>query len=417
MIPNSALTIEAKEYGRRLMSGCDEPMIFHCNYYNYWLQKNLLINAEFGMASAIRDAATVQGYQTAHALVDKAAVTTAEAVMAAAAVVYARQGFGTLNFTNTTAQGGLVTAPSSHYGQCLFSSCKGDFTQAQNLFDRGFAAGVAAAAFDLPAGSFSSELEACHSLGNKEGLFRLKRRPVPQNFFSACGPGLGSAKRKSPPPPWTETNVDEAAIHQALAGLDFSGNEEGLIPRFGVMLTDHFANFYNRISFHFLEVLEDTGLREVAEELLVEAGHRCAFNTFGGIMISPEWQAVVQPMCKTPEDWVHGIVAVINTFGWGTWRVHALTPERLVVHIYDDYESRGYIGMYGTASHPVNFLATGGAAGIMNLIYTGHISQAPVLDNDFYLRIFEAKDGYHATPTQSMAMGAPFTEIVVERQK
>lgn len=404
-----------QDHGRRLLGACHEPMIFHCNYYNYWLQKNLLINPEFGMEEAIRNAATVQGYAVTQALAETDGLE-GEDLTKAGAVQYARQGFGTLQFCDVSAQGAFVVAPTSHYGQCLFSASGGNFVQAQNIFDQGYAAGVLAAANQLQVGSYAVHLEACHSMGDAEGRFNLTRQDVPRDFFSIAAEGQGASVTSDLPEPFQPTSVEEASIHHALSTLDFSGNEEGLIPRFGVMLTDHFANFYNRISFHFLKVLENTGLRALAEELLVEAGHRCAFNTFGGIMISPEWQAVVQPMCKTLEDWVHGIVAVVNTFGWGIWRVHSLTPDQLVIRIYDDYESRGFLGMYGQADHPICFLASGGTAGIMNLIFTGNISSVSQLNNDFYLRIFESSDRFEAHQTQCMAMGAPFTEIVAERR-
>lgn len=410
------LPLEAVDYGRRLMTSAREPMIFHCNHYNYWLQKNLLINPDFGMDCTIKDAAAVQGFVTAKALAEKLLLEQPEQILVAAAEQYAQQGFGTLHFDDVQQSGARVEAPTSHYGQCLFATCGGDFAIAQNLFDQGYAAGAMAAAFNLKAGSYESILERCHSQGGNVGRFQLKEREVPADFFKACGEGYDANEHIKPPGPSRGTSIDEPGIHSALSGLDFSGNEEGLIPRFGVMLTDHYANFYNRISFHFLHTLKSLELMELGEELLVEAAHRCAFNTFGGIMISAEWQAVIEPMCKTAEDWVHGIVAVVNTFGWGTWRVHELSAERLVVRIYDDYESRGYLGMYGRADHPICFLANGGTAGIMNLVYTGHISEKPELDNDFYLKIFEASDRYVARQTQCMAMGHAYTEIVAERE-
>ncbi|NET39964.1 MAG: hypothetical protein F6K19_49770, partial [Cyanothece sp. SIO1E1] len=127
-----------------------------------------------------------------------------------------------------------------------------------------------------------------------------KNRPEPH-------PGRGPNEERPPkhvPPPlhrlfeeadaptsiYEGTNIDEPAILTALAGLDLSGNEEGLIPRFGVMLTNHFANFYNRISFEFVRRMSGTGMLEMGEILLQDAGYQCAFNTFGGIMISDEWK-------------------------------------------------------------------------------------------------------------------------------
>ena len=72
-------------------------------------------------------------------------------------------------------------------------------------------------------------------------------------------------------------------------------NGEGLIPAFGVYVTRMYADYYNRISFAFEREMVALGGREgvaAAASLLVEAGHVCAFHTMGGVMISPEWDAL-----------------------------------------------------------------------------------------------------------------------------
>jgi hypothetical protein len=218
-----------------------------------------------------------------------------------------------------------------------------------------------------------------------------------------------------PPGPYGETHVDEAIVLKALAGIDFSGDEEGFISRFGVALTLNFANFYDRVSCEFLR-RSDAVSGQLAAELLVDAGYRCAFNTFGGIMTSAEWDAVVRPMCKTREDWVYGMAAVVNSLGWGTWRIHELTPERLVVRIYDDYESRGFLGAYGVADQGVSYLAQGGVAGIMNLVYVGGIDAKPKLDGNLYAHVFESEQSFTARQTKCLASGDEYSEFVASRR-
>jgi hypothetical protein len=230
----------------------------------------------------------------------------------------------------------------------------------------------------------------------------------------ALSPGIGAHGSDAPPPPFA-SSVNEPATLSALATLDFSGNEEGLVPRFGVMLTHHFANFYNRISFEFIRRMAHTGLLEAAEDLLVEGGLRCAFHTFGGIMTSGEWDAVIKPQCKTREDLVHGMIAAVNALGWGLWRVVELAPDRVVVRIYDDYESCGHLGMYGAADRPVSYLAAGGVAGLMNLVYVAHIDQRPTLDLACYTRVFESAERFTARQVRSLAAGDAYTEIVASR--
>jgi V4R domain len=213
--------------------------------------------------------------------------------------------------------------------------------------------------------------------------------------------------------------VDERRVTEAVAGLELRGNEEGLIPAFGLYLTNHFADYYNRISYGLLVafIRELPELEEDAVALLTEAGHVCAFHTFGGIMVSVEWDAVVLPMIETREDWVKGMIGVINALGWGRYRLHDLVPgERLVLQIEHGYEAIGVLEGYGKARSPRCYLASGGAAGLMNLLYQGDITKRPMLDDDYYHEVFGHPRSFRARETRCLAMGHSHCEIVVERQ-
>ncbi|MEQ9079295.1 MAG: hypothetical protein RLP09_35880 [Sandaracinaceae bacterium] len=214
-------------------------------------------------------------------------------------------------------------------------------------------------------------------------------------------------------------SVDERAIVSAVSGLPLVGNEEGLIPAFGLYLTRHYADYYNRVSYAYLHAAHEQGpeAEKKAREALIEAGHVCAFNTFGGIMLSQEWEAVVGPMLEGREDWVSGIVGVINALGWGRWHVEGLTPnEELRVAIDNTYESTGYLAEHGESKvGPVCFLATGGVAGIMNLIYHGDILARPALTQEYYAELFEGSGRFVAEEVACRAAGAPRCELVARR--
>lgn len=401
---------EAKDHGKAVMGG--EPLVFHCNYYNYFLQKTILLDESLQMEEVIRAAAA----EVARAVLSDVAGQTPDHVLAVATDTFAELGFGTIDLSALTAEGGSVRVPMSHYGTCLRAAAGADFANPQSWFDAGFAVGACEIAYGLTPGALDGTLKACQSMGAPEGLIEVASGSLP--VYEAPGQGHHAADAAIPPPFATtdpESRVDESAILAALATLDFSGNEEGLIPRFGVMLTHHFANFYNRISFEFLRRMAETGLLEAAESLLSEAGHRCAFHTFGGIMTSPEWDAVVKPSCHTWQDWVHGITACVNALGWGVWRVVELDEDKLVMRIFDGYESCGQIGMYGQSERPVSWLALGGCSGIMNLIRTGKINEKPALDYDYYCSVFESDDSYEARITACLASGDAYTEVIVER--
>ncbi len=215
------------------------------------------------------------------------------------------------------------------------------------------------------------------------------------------------------------THVDYDGILAAVGGLPLVGNQEGLIPAFGVVLTRHFANYYNRISFEFLrrvgERFGEEG-REAATDLLVEAGRVCAFNTFGGIMTSTEWDALIRPTLTSSADWVHGIVAVVEAFGWGRWHVTSVDDDEAEFVIQDDYESVGWLSAYGPAEGNVAFLHHGGVEGLMNLVHLAQIADKPTLDQRLYDRVFRDPSGFRAECTASRAAGAPFTRFRVRRR-
>lgn len=401
----------ASDHGKRLLG--DEPLVFHCNYYNYFLQKTLLLDDELAMHEVIVDAAAASSYAMLVHAARGLGLTTPEARRQLAESTFAELGFGIIDLSAVTPDGGSVRIPISHYGRCLRAASGADFARPQTYFDAGFAAAATSLIHGVPIDSLHGVIEACQSVGAPEGRVAVTRRTTGAPLLPACG--RGAHWSGTPVGPSKETSVDEPAILAALATLDFSGNEEGLVPRFGVMLTAHFANFYNRISFEFVNRMKSTGLLEAAEELLVEAGFRCGFHTFGGIMTSAEWDAVIKPQCKTREDWIHGVVATVNALGWGVWRVHDLTPDRLVIRAYDDYESSGWMGMYGKADRPVSYLLAGGVAGVMNLVYVADIANRPLLDAECYERVFESEARFVPRQTKSMAMGDDYSEIVAER--
>ncbi len=210
--------------------------------------------------------------------------------------------------------------------------------------------------------------------------------------------------------------IDEKSIVAAVSGLGIQGNEEGLIPAFGLYLTRHMSDYYNRISFAVARDLEGSGLEDDARSLLVEAGHVCAFNTFGGVMQSAEWDAVVAPMIETREDWVRGMVAVVNAFGWGRWHIERLEPnESLHVVIERAYECSGWVRDYPPSPVPRCYLATGGVAGLMNLLYVGDITQRPTLDEDYYRKLFREGGHFAAEEIKCLARGDKRCEVVARR--
>lgn len=390
----------------------DEPMILHCNHYNTFLQRTILDPDYVDCRPILIDAATEVAHAQLSALFASAKVKGLSERLQVAADLFRFCGFGRLDLSGLTAAGGSVTETTSHYS-IAWKNKFGPAREPMAFFDAGFIAGALAAALDAAPGDFQARQVACIAQGAVANRFEV---------VASKGRQIYGHRRWAPPPAsiparTQATPVDENAIVGALAQMPIAGNEEGLIPAFGVVLTRMCADYYNRISFEFENQIEKaTGEKSLGALLLVEAGHNCAFNTFGGIMKSDEWAGLIQPMCQTREDWVHGIVAVVNALGWGIWRVQELVPnQRLVVRIDNGYEANGFMAMYKESSTPRSYLATGGAAGIMNLIYHMDITQKPVLSEEYYEKAFTAAGAFSATQTRCRTMGAGFDEFVVER--
>jgi hypothetical protein len=390
-----------------------EPMIFHCHHYNCFLQRSILDAEDVESQPFLIGAAAEVAHHQLSTIFATMKIYSPEGRKAMAETLYRWAGFGTLDFGSLDERGGTTSTPHSHYA----SGWRVKFGPSDKpicVFSSGWVAGALAAVYDLPNGSFSVVHDLCLATKTSDVCrFRLERAPANYALFSPVGVGALSDHRPRPVP---ASGVDYDGIFKALSSMEIVGDSTGSIPAFGVYLTHHYANYYNRISFELERALQsklgEEG-RRTAEPLLVEAGHVCAFHTFGGIMTSPEWDALIRPSLKSREDWVHGMVAATNALGWGRWQVTSVSEREAEFVLHDDYEAVGHLAMYGKSDHPVSYLAQGGVAGLMNLVYLGHIADKPDLSVSFYNALFKGDGVYRAEPLSSKAMGDEVTAFRV----
>ena len=164
--------------------------------------------------------------------------------------------------------------------------------------------------------------------------------------------------------------INRKSVIEALSRIDIAGNNEGLIPAFGVLVNQLPAKFWNS----FAERLSRSvgpDMLEAAEVLLINAAHECGYHTGYGIITSEEWRSVVAPMVeKQPEDVLHGAFAVFTAWGWAKSEVVELIPnERMVVRAYDYYEAD--VVNYGASKKPSAYMLRGICAAFMALAYGG----------------------------------------------
>lgn len=400
---------------RRFLVG-GEPMVFHCHHYNTYLQRSIRDAGYVDSRPYLVGAAAEVAHAQLTTLFRQDGIRDTGARRELAQDLYRWAGFGTLDLSTLDAAGGTTSTPHSHYAMA-WNAKFGASDEVVCFFASGWLAGAVAAIHDLPLGSFAVEHDACTASGDDACTFELTRGEPNYALFDSVGRRGCSSPQQ--PLQVDEGNVCYDAIYDALTSMDLSGDEQGCISVFGVYLTRHYANYYNRISFEteraMLAQFGPAGLA-AARPLLVEAGHVCAFNTFGGIMTSSEWDALIRPSLQTREDWVHGMVAAVNALGWGRWQVTDLSEDGATFVIHDDYESNGYLAMYGKSDHPVSYLAEGAAAGIMNLVYRGDVAARPDFTPEFYDHLFKAYGNYFAEPLTSKAMGDAHTSFRVTRR-
>lgn len=217
--------------------------------------------------------------------------------------------------------------------------------------------------------------------------------------------------------------VDEDQIIAKLNKLPLYGKygkgESGLIEIFGAVLTQHFADYCNRISYETYFALRDAGVPdEESKEMFIQAGHVCAFNTFGRIMSSPEWYEMIVPMCDTKEDWLHAMIAAINTFGWGVYRVEKLdAKDEIILRVYNSYEGVGFRRMYiPTTDKNISFLAMGAIVGLVHLLWKIDIRDKPALTREFYVNQFNSLEkNYSIEQTHAIATGDEYDRFVVSK--
>lgn len=409
-----AITLERRSTPEHLNLVGGEPEIFHCHHYNTVLQQSIEdAGAAMDTTELLRDGAAI----VAHAQLSTASKAASPADRRALASEHFRlSGFGLADLAGLSATGGKATVANSHYA-LGFQSRKMARKAPVCSFAAGYMEGYASAAFEKPLGSYKVRETQCAAVsGGKTCTFELEVLPRPRALKPSVG--AGSVPRPFPARQAIATSVDEPKILGALATIPFLGNEEGLIPAFGLYLTRHYANYYNYISYEFERRLVESHkhLANAAREVLTEAGHVCAFNTFGGIMESPEWAGLIEPMCQKRTDWVSGIVACVNAFGWGRWTVQDVSEERLVVRVDGSYESNYFLAAYGKGTQGHCYLAAGGTAGIMNLLYVGDITTKPVLDLAFYEKLFSGPRSFRATETKCRSKGDAWCEFVAERK-
>lgn len=354
-----ALKYQALEH-RRVISGAQ--VIIHCHHYNSRIQDTIesakgIDGKQIVVDSA--EAACLAPIQESLQEGDDEAVKWTAAVE-----LYAHLGFGHFDI-GALASDDVITATSSHYVEGWATGFKQHDGPVCSFTEGYLQAAVRAVTGEL----VTVKEVACMNSGADQCRFEVDR--------SRTTAFVENAKKSfefTPKDSGYDTslsNIDENAIIDALVGMPIYGNEQGLIPAFGVYLANTPADYYNLVNIRFLKEMTAIGKFSAAKELLINAGETCAMNTFRGIMESPEWAGLVAPMLKDEQDSLFALVSLSNGFGWGNWYVtEHEAEESLCIESINGYEAYGGMEYGDPCEHGQCFMLAGVAAGMMELIYS-----------------------------------------------
>jgi hypothetical protein len=130
------------------------------------------------------------------------------------------------------------------------------------------------------------------------------------------------------------------AVVTALADIKVQGDEDGLIPAFGVLVNQLPTSFWNLFAERIVAAAGAARKAE-AEAGLLRCAYECGYHTGYGILTSEEFKAVVTPMVtEGAKDVLRGAFAVFTAWGWAkSGIVQIKEGQRLVIRATDYYES------------------------------------------------------------------------------
>jgi hypothetical protein len=406
---------------QELMFLAGEPMVYHCHHFNLFLDQT--IDDALGAAEGTllrTEAAAEFAHRLLTSLCSKMAADTPPERLQLCQELFRQLGQGTLEI-NADAEGGRAIGTHLHYSFAWQEKYgkKVKRHHAADAFAAGFAAASVEVAFGLPPGSMTAKEEQCFALRDKSCVFALRRR-IPPVMEGASVDAEVTKAIVGPP----EDGIGEDVIQPIAQGLkDFTsavaGDQRGLVQAFGVFVTMQLTGYYNRVSYDAVRRIEAKSPHsvEVLEELLRESGHVCVFNTFGGILLSPEWEGLVGPLTNNPLDILKWSIAIGRALGMGRWVIAEFEADRrFVVRTSSSYESVYYRARHGLADRPVEYLFQGAAIAMAQLAHRVKFTEKPALTPEYYQSLFKGGVPWHAEQTRSIVCGDSCSEIVVTKK-
>jgi hypothetical protein len=394
------------------------PYVYHCHHYNLFHDQT--IDDALGETEGARvrtTAAHTAFRELLGAVFAAAGATTPAERISLATEVFAWMGHGRISL-DVSASGGRARSPSLHYGFAWREKYGSRVKRSEpcDAVAAGFASAATELAFGLAWDGITAKEHKC--LATRDAECELTLETATSQLAS---PPIDEATvRRYVVPPIR--GVDEDRIAAITAGLlefmrGVQGDERGLVAAFNVFVTAHLPSYYNETVYETVHRIERTqaGSVPAIEALMREAGQVCVFNTFGNVLLSPEWEGLVGAPTGVPSDVMSFCTAIARGLGFGHWLVGSYEPrKRLVLRATSNYEVPFYRSRYGLAKKPRSYFVQGAALAMMLLAETVKWTERPQLTNEYYIELFRGKPRYHVEQTQCMMRGDAISEYVVD---
>ncbi|MEZ4237427.1 MAG: hypothetical protein R3F59_15025 [Myxococcota bacterium] len=389
------------------------PLVYHCHHFNLFLDQT--VDDAVGSARGWelrRDMAHQAWLQLLSAVADGVGAHTPAERLTACQQLYAAMGHGRMAVTADRGRG-AAEGEFLHYG-FAWKQKYGAQVRRHRPVDA-VAAGFAAAATQV-AHRTAEPLVAVET-----GCI-AKEDPRCTFEIAPGGPPPGRVVHESDlRPVEPRTGLAEERISAINAGLrnflgGVAGDDRGLVEAFGVFVTRHMTNYYNGISYGAVDVVRERSeaLVPMVEGLLRESGHVCVFNTFGGILYSPEWDALVGRIEGDLTEVVSSCCAIARALGFGAWTIEELSPKRLVVTTSTEYESPWCATVRTEPCPGASYFLQGAAVAFMRLALDLDWKARRPLTRELYDDLFKGDSRWRVEQPDSLAAGSAVSRVVVE---
>lgn len=398
------------------------PCVYHCHHFNLFHDQTIddVLGESAGFDLRMR-VARDQFVLLVSNLADRLGASTPAEIAALARSVFATMGHGNLAFEGAGAST-RSTGEHLHYG-FAWREKYGSRVKRIDPMDA-VAAGMTAAIAKLTdpaAADYRGRELQCIAMRAPHCVLVVEKDPSRSSALTVAAPQILPRL-----PSDAVRGLDEDTIARIAAGLDaflrtVSGDSRGLIDAFNVLVTHHLSGYYNETAFQAVRHVEAISPSVVGacEALLREAGHVCVFNTFGNVLLSPEWESLVGPLSGDPHDIVVGCTAIARGLGFGHWSIAEHEPgKRLVVQTSANYEAAHWLERFGPDARPRTYFMQGAVLAFMVLSQRVAWKERPQLTQAFYDQLFRGEGlGFRVSTPRCLTMGHEMTEVVVEKER